>query len=208
MKQTVSKFMRHPWHGISAGELAPEVVTAFIEIVSGDTIKYEIDKSSGWLKVDRPQQFSNVFPGMYGFVPSTYCETEVGKLCMEKTGRQQIVGDRDPLDICILTEKQIPRNGILVQAIPIGGFRLLDRNEADDKIVAVLKGDEVYEEWKELSDVPDALVNRLRHYFLTYKDMPGSTSRKNEIAGMYGRQEAHAVIRASMLDYQNCFAHE
>lgn len=208
MKRIISKYMLHPWHGISAGEQAPEVVTAFIEIVSGDTIKYEIDKHSGWLKVDRPQQFSNVFPGMYGFIPSTYCDLEVGKLCMAKTNRENIIGDHDPLDICILTEKQIPRNGILLQAIPIGGFRLLDSNEADDKIIAVLKGDEVYENWHDISHIPESVINRLRHYFLTYKDMPGSTVRKNEIAGIYGRTEAQEVIRAAIQDYQNCFAHE
>jgi inorganic pyrophosphatase len=201
MRKQVSSFIRHPWHGVSAGDQAPDIVTAYIEIVPGDTIKYEIDKSSGLLKIDRPQAFTNTFPGMYGFVPSTYCGAGAGAYAGCVTNREGIQGDGDPLDICIITEKQIPRNGILLQAVPIGGFRLLDKNEADDKIIAVLKGDEVYSAYTDLSQLPEGVVNRLKHYFLTYKDMPGETIRKNEIAGVYGREEAQKVIRICMADY-------
>ncbi|MCW3127535.1 MAG: Inorganic diphosphatase [Bacteroidetes bacterium] len=199
------KFQLHPWHGVSIGEKAPEVCTSFIEIVPTDTIKYEVDKASGILKVDRPQQFSNVFPALYGFLPQTFCDIEVGKLCMEKTGKTGIIGDQDPLDIIVLTEKIIARGGILVQAIPIGGFRMIDQNQADDKIIAIMKGDEVYGSWKDLSDVNEAILTRLKHYFLTYKKNPDETANRVEIDGIYGREEAYEVIRRSQTDYQNKF---
>src|ERR1035437_2813695 len=132
------RYMLHPWHGIEIGENAPAILTAFIEIVPKDTVKYEIDKKSGWLKVDRPQRFSNVVPALYGFIPQTLCDLEVGKFCMEKTGRQNITGDQDPMDILVLEEKNIANGAILVQAIPIGGFRMIDGGQADDKIIAVM----------------------------------------------------------------------
>jgi inorganic pyrophosphatase len=90
------KYQLHPWHGVALGEKSPAVCTAFIEIVPTDTIKYEVDKESGILKVDRPQQFSNVFPALYGFLPQTLCDIEVGKFCMEKTGRTGIIGELGP----------------------------------------------------------------------------------------------------------------
>ena len=129
----------HPWHGVSPGSSLPKEVVAFIEISSTDTVKYEIDKPSGYLRIDRPQKYSNVVPALYGFIPRTYCGTQIAALCMEATGIGNIKGDGDPLDILVLTEKVIPRGDILVDAIPIGGLRLLDKDEADDKIIAVLK---------------------------------------------------------------------
>ena len=102
-------FRPHPWHGVGPGARCPEVVTAYIEIVPTDTVKYEIDKTTGLLKIDRPQKFSNVCPSYYGFVPQTYCGEAVGARMDQRTGRQGIVGDRDPLDICVLAEKTISR---------------------------------------------------------------------------------------------------
>jgi inorganic pyrophosphatase len=200
------KYKSHPWHGIDIGENAPEILTAFIEIVPTDTMKYEVDKKSGWLKIDRPQQFSNVVPALYGFIPQTLCDTEVGRFCMEKTGRTGINGDQDPMDIIVLEEKNIHNGGILVQAIPIGGFRMIDKNEADDKIIAVMKGDAIYGHIKDASELPEVIIDRLKHYFLTYKDMPGSHERRKvEISAVYGKEEAYEVIRRSVTDYKNRF---
>lgn len=200
-------YKAHPWHGISYGEQFPDVLTAFIEIVSTDTVKYEIDKASGWLKVDRPQLYSNVVPALYGFVPQTLCDIKVGDFCMAKTGRQNIIGDQDPMDILVLEEKSIQNGGILVQAIPIGGFRMIDKNEADDKIIAVMKDDAVYGNIKDISELSESIVNRLKHYFLTYKDLPGATGNKRvEIAAVYGREEALEVLKQSAIDYKNRFA--
>src|SRR5215471_8635692 len=93
----------HPWHGVAIGKSAPAVVTAYMELVPSDTVKYELDKATGLLKVDRPQKFSNVCPTLYGFIPRTLCAERVGHFCSEKTGRKGIVGDGDPMDVCILT---------------------------------------------------------------------------------------------------------
>ncbi len=198
-------FRAHPWHGVSIGAKAPEVVTVYVEIVPTDTVKYEIDKLTGILKVDRPQKYSNVCPALYGLVPQTYCLERVAELCAERTGREGIIGDGDPLDICVLSEKEMPRGDVLLQAIPIGGLRLIDGDEADDKIIAVMQGDAVYSGWRNIQDCPAPLIERLTHYFLTYKDLPGTSDRKVEMGGVYGRDEALEVIRRSREDYQNHF---
>ncbi len=198
-------FKAHPWHGVSIGERAPEVVTAYIEIVPTDTVKYEVDKDSGFLKVDRPQRFSNFCPVYYGLVPQTYCGDKVAGLFSKRARRKGMVGDRDPLDICVLTEKTIPHSDILLTAIPIGGFSLADGGEADDKIIAVMKEDAAYGSFKDIGDVPVSLIDRLQHYFLTYKQAPGSVQHKVEITSVYDRDEALKVIRASHADYRAKF---
>lgn len=198
------RYKSHPWHGISIGDNAPEEVTAFIEVVPTDTVKYEIDKISGYLRVDRPQKFSNVVPALYGFIPQTFCGKRVGDYCNEKTGRTDIVGDGDPMDICVLTEKDLSHGDLLVNAIPIGGFRMIDGNQADDKIIAVLKNDTVYGHYDNIDDVPKIVIQRLEHYFLTYKDMPGE-DRNTEISHVYGHDEAMDVIRNAVQDYNERF---
>jgi len=200
------RYKSHPWHGVYIGDNAPEVVTAFIEVTPSDTVKYEVDKTTGYLKVDRPQKYSNVIPTLYGFVPQTYCADAVAAYCREKTGRNDIVGDGDPIDICVLTEKHITQGDILVQAVPIGGFRMIDQGEADDKIIAVLKGDEVYQNWNDITNCPPTMIERLKHYFLTYKDMPGTDSIKRcEITHIYGKDEAIEIIERSRRDYNANF---
>ena len=201
----IQQFKAHPWHGISFGDNAPEIITCYIEMVPADQIKYEIDKASGYRKVDRPQKFSNIVPALYGFVPQTYCGESVAELANLRTGRTTIVGDKDPLDICVLTERNIPTGDIILEAIPIGGFRMIDKNEADDKIIAVMAKDEIYSKWKDISDVPEPIINRLRHYFLTYKNIPGESNAIVEITETYGREVAHDVIRRSMSDYNKTF---
>jgi inorganic pyrophosphatase len=198
------RYKSHPWHGVFIGKNAPQEVTAFIEVVSTDTVKYEIDKESGYLRVDRPQKFSNVIPALYGFIPQTFCGVKVGEFCNEKTGRTNITGDGDPIDICVLTEKTLAHGDLLVNARPIGGFRMIDGQQADDKIIAVLMNDTVYGHFKEMSEVPGIVIQRLEHYFLTYKDMPGQESN-TEIAAVYDSKEAYQVIELSMLDYSNRF---
>jgi len=200
----VNPYKLHPWHGINRGDQTPETVTAFIEIIPSDTVKYEIDKHSGYLMVDRPQKFSNIVPALYGFIPKTYCAEKVAESNMKATGRQNITGDRDPLDILVLTEREITHGDIIVKAIPIGGFRLVDNMEADDKIIAVLNNDQVYTMWKDISDVPSTIINRLKHYFLTYKQMPDKAPTCI-IDEVYGREKAHEVIMASISDYDQHF---
>lgn len=199
------RYKSHPWHGVYIGEKAPQELTAFIEVVSTDTVKYEIDKDSGYLRIDRPQKFSNVVPALYGFIPQTFCGKKVGEYCSKKTGKKDVIGDGDPIDICVLTEKNIAHGDLLVNAIPIGGFRMIDGNEADDKIIAVLRNDTVYGHFKDISEVPEIVIQRLEHYFLTYKDMPGE-EKDTEITGSYTAEEAHDVIRLSVEDYNEKFA--
>ena len=198
------RYKSHPWHGVELGDKAPECLTCFIEMVSTDTVKYEVDKVSGYLKLDRPQKYSNVVPAMYGFLPQTFSGSSVAQFCMEKSGKTDIKGDGDPIDVCVLTEKVISHGDILVQAIPIGGFRMIDGNESDDKIIAVLRNDAVYGSYKDISDCPELVVDRLKHYFLTYKDLPGM-DHKVEITHTFGVEEAHEIIRRSSDDYRRRF---
>jgi inorganic pyrophosphatase len=194
----------HPWHGVEIGANAPNIVTAYIEITPSDTVKYEIDKPSGILKVDRPQLYSNVVPALYGFIPQTYCKEEIASLCMHKTKRIGMDGDGDPLDILVLTEHRIEHGDILVQAIPIGGLLMIDQNQADDKIIAVLRQDSLYSHYTDLNQLPDGIVTRLKHYFLTYKRAPEG-AQPIEIPHIYGREDAFAVIDAAQSDYRKWY---
>ena len=189
----------HPWHGLDIGPDAPRIVHAYIEITPFDLMKYEVDKSTGYLRVDRPQRTSSVPPALYGFIPRTYCGTRVGKLA---PGAER--GDGDPLDICVISERPITKSEILLQARVVGGLQLIDRGEADDKIVAILMGDYVWGEVQQMSDLPPVLVERLEHYFSTYKMVPGEAS-PIEIASIYDASHAMLVIEAAVDDYRETF---
>ncbi|PID93164.1 MAG: inorganic pyrophosphatase [Bacteroidetes bacterium] len=198
------RYKSHPWHGVDIGFEAPNKVMTFIEMVPTDTVKYEVDKVSGYLRIDRPQKYSNVVPALYGFIPQTFSGERVAKYCMEKTGKPELMGDNDPIDVCVLTEKVIPHGNILVPAVPVGGFRMLDGHEVDDKLIAVLENDSVYGKYKDISELPTMVVERLKHYFLTYKDLPGKEIDV-QITDTYGAQEAREVILHSMEDYVRRF---
>jgi inorganic pyrophosphatase len=185
----------HPWHGLSAGEGPPARVNAFIEITPFDTIKYEIAKETGYLRVDRPQRTSSLPPTLYGFIPRTYCGDRVAALTDGARG-----GDGDPLDICVLSERPIARAEILVRCEVVGGFATLDRDAADDKIIAVLAGDALWGSARDIGDVPEALIDRLRHYFSTYKAEPGRPTRV-EVRPTYPAAHAHRVVEAALADY-------
>ncbi len=190
----------HPWHGIPIGDKVPEEVTVFVEIVPRDTVKYEVDKETGYLKIDRPQQYSNVVPANYGFIPQTFCDNRIAELARSKADKAISGGDGDPLDILVLSEHHIPRGDIILKARPIGGFCLIDDGEADDKIIAVLKGDKVFEQYHEISQLPTGILERFEHYFLTYKSLPDAPNIC-EIAYSYSREESHVVINAAIADY-------
>ena len=196
----VSHFRPHPWHGLEVGPNPPEVLNAYIEITPFDLMKYEVDKISGYLRVDRPQRSSAQHPTLYGFVPRTYCDDRVRQLAPAAKR-----GDGDPLDICVLSERAIARNEIIVRCRVIGGLQMIDAGEADDKIVSVLENDYVWGAARDLSDVPSVFVERLQHYFLTYKLVPGRRAQAR-IANVYGRSHALKVVRAAMADYDATFA--
>jgi inorganic pyrophosphatase len=195
----ISPFRPHPWHGLAVGPDPPDVLNAFIEITPFDLMKYEVDKASGYLRIDRPQRSSSQPPSLYGFVPRTYCHERVRRLAPTATR-----GDGDPLDICVLSERAIARNEILVRARLIGGLQMIDGGEADDKIIAVLENDYVWGTARNIRDVPHVLVERLQHYFLTYKLVPGEPVHAT-IAKVYGVAHARRVVRASMADYAEAF---
>lgn len=198
------RYKSHPWHGVSIGDDAPETMSCFIEMVSTDTVKYEVDKDSGYLRLDRPQKYSNTVPALYGFLPQTYSGDGVAEISNQKLERDDIKGDGDPVDVCVLTEKTITHGDIIVNVKPIGGFRMIDSGQADDKIIAVLAYDAVYGNIQDISELPSLVVERLRHYFLTYKDLPGE-KRNCEITHVYDADEAKFIIETSMKDYDNKF---
>ncbi|CAN5843051.1 inorganic pyrophosphatase [soil metagenome] len=189
----------HPWHGLEAGPEPPVMITAYIEITPFDVVKYEVDKPTGYLKVDRPQQTSSSPPTLYGFVPRTYAGDRVRDLCPGATS-----GDGDPIDICVISERPIDRADIILTARVVGGLQMVDGGEADDKIVAVLANDPIWAGVQDLVELPGALIDRLAHYFETYKLQPGSNAEVT-IQRRYGREHAFRVIEASMDDYTEAF---
>jgi inorganic pyrophosphatase len=189
----------HPWHGLSAGPDPPRLVHAFIEITPFDLMKYETDKETGYLRVDRPQHSSSQPPTLYGFIPRTYCGERVGALT-EAAER----GDGDPLDVCVLSERPISRSEVILRARVVGGLQMIDGVEADDKIIAILENDSFWEKTDDVSQLPEILVQRLRHYFGTYKLLPGPASPV-KISKTYDRAHAEKVIQAAIDDYRDEF---
>lgn len=191
-----ARWRPHPWHGLEPGRELPHYVNAYIEITPFDLIKYEVDKETGYLRVDRPQRTSSQPPALYGFVPRTYCGERVAALC---PGAER--GDGDPLDICVLSERAITRSEIIVPARVVGGIQLLDRGEADDKLIAVLEGDLIWSEARDLQDLPTILVERLEHYFSTYKLVPGADVQI-QVRSVFGADHAAKVVNAAVADYR------
>jgi inorganic pyrophosphatase len=185
----------HPWHGLSVGPKPPQLVDAFIEITPSDPVKYEVDKETGYLRVDRPQRTNALPPALYGFVPRTWCGPRVGALAPGAT-----FGDRDPLDICVFSERPILRSEVVLTVRVLGVLRMVDKGEADDKIVAVLANDPYWADAQDITDLPPLLIERLRHYFLTYKLVPGEENQV-AIAEVSGAAVAYAVIEAAIADY-------
>ncbi len=203
MARSFDRYRAHPWHGLSTGDAPPDEVDAYIEITPFDAVKYEIDKRTGYLRVDRPQGSSALPPTLYGFVPRTYCGDKVAAL----TPRAE-EGDQDPLDICVLSQQRIDRAEIVVPTRVLGGIALLDGGEADDKIIAVLKSDPVFEYATDLKHLPKTVVERIVHYFATYKMQfrDGQDPNPIEVVGTYGLDHARKVVGASMADYTDNFA--
>lgn len=201
MPPQFDRFRAHPWHGLPVGDDHPEIVDAYIEITPFDAVKYEIDKRTGYLRVDRPQGSSALPPTLYGFVPRTYCGDRVALLTPDAE-----LGDGDPLDICVLSQQRIERAEVVMPARVVGGIQVLDGGEADDKIVACLASDPVFAYAKDLSKLPIAVVERIIHYFGTYKmDITGERENAIQVVGTYGADHAQKVIEASIEDYNEKF---
>lgn len=142
----------HPWHQVSPGDNLPERVNGIIEIPKGTRAKYELDKASGLLKLDRVLYSSVYYPANYGFIPQTYCD------------------DKDPLDILVLSQIDIVPLCI-VEAKVIGVMRMLDNNEADDKLIAVAAGDPAVNHVNDIAELPEHFLSELRNFFEDYKKL-------------------------------------
>jgi inorganic pyrophosphatase len=194
-----SRWRPHPWHGLSPGPTPPSLVHAFVEITPFDIVKYEVDKASGYLRVDRAQRTSSLPPALYGFIPRTYSNARVAALM--PNARE---GDHDPLDICVLSERPISRAEVIVQARVVGGVPMIDGGQADDKIVGILQDDPMFGAVRDIEDVPGVLVERLVHYFSTYK-LRRPSSGDVSVGEPYGRVHAEAVVAAALDDYREEF---
>jgi inorganic pyrophosphatase len=189
----------HPWHGLDIGPNPPQIVHAYIEITPFDLVKYEVDKVTGYLRVDRPQRSSSQPPTLYGFIPRTFCGLKVGA-----NFPTQHEGDGDPLDICVISERPITKSEVVLNARVIGGLRMIDNEEADDKIIAILANDSYWENVNDIQQLPSVLVERLRHYFSTYKLVPGKESQ-TYIESVYDVNKAMEVVSAAIDDYTQMF---
>ncbi len=198
-KRVFSQWRPHPWHGLSAGADAPARVMAYIEITPFDLVKYEVDSGTGYLKVQRMQISSSLPPTLYGFIPRTYCGERVGTLC-PKTAE----GDGDPLDICVVSGIPISRAEVILEAVVLGGLQTIDHGKADDKIIAVLAKDMYWGSVDDISHLPGNLIDRLQHYFATYK-MVAKGDSPVSVEAVYGRDHAIKVIEAAIQDYQEAF---
>jgi inorganic pyrophosphatase len=189
----------HPWHGLEVGPNPPQLVYAYIEITPFDMVKYEVDKNTGYLRVDRPQRTPSHPPTLYGFIPRTYCGDRVGDLSV---GAHE--GDGDPLDICVVSERPITRAEVILNAHVVGALQMVDSGEADDKIIAVLENDNFWGDVDDISGLPEILVERLEHYFSTYKMVPGVSARV-KIDRVLDHQGAQKLVEAAIADYQELY---
>lgn len=203
-KKKFELYRPHPWHGIHNGfQSHTKIVKAYIEITPNELIKYEICKQTGYLKVDRPQRYSSLPMTLYGFIPQTYSAEKVAALSIE-SGKSTMRGDGDPLDICVLSELPIQRSDIIMDVRILGGFKLIDTNEVDDKIIAVLNCDTFFDGINDISQINPTTLNRIKHYFLSYKTLPGEPP-KTKIESVYNAESACEVIQAGINDYQTHF---
>lgn len=169
----------HPWHDVELGEQAPEIVTAVIEVPAGSNVKYELDKKSGLIRVDRTLFSSVHYPANYGFLPQTYCE------------------DHDLLDVLVLgQESLVPL--CIVRAKPIGLMKMIDQGESDDKVIAVHFDDQEYAHYKSIDELPPHRLDQVRRFFEDYKALEHKTV---SVEGFLGAPEAINAVERSMRLY-------
>ncbi len=173
----------HPWHGVDYGENAPETVNAVIEIPQGSRAKYEIDKPSGLLKLDRVIYSSFYYPANYGFIPRTYGE------------------DKDPLDILVLSLISI-QPMCLVEAKVIGVMQMMDGGEADDKIIAVAAHDPSINYYNNMEELPKHFFSEMRHFFEEYKTLENKSVKVEEFGD---KAKALQIVTDAMALYKSIF---
>jgi len=174
---------KHPWHEVSAGESTPERINALIEIPKGSRAKYEIDKESGLIKLDRVIYSSMYYPLNYGFIPQTLGE------------------DHDPLDVVVLTQVTVVPM-CLIPCKVIGVMQMIDHGEADDKIIAVAQDDPSVSHIQDVKDLPDHLRNELKHFFENYKTLENKVVKVDEF---FSKDKAEQIINASIARYNETY---
>lgn len=172
---------QHPWHEVSPGENLPSTVNAIIEIPKGSKAKYEIDKESGLLKLDRVLYSSVVYPANYGFIPQSYCD------------------DKDPLDILVLSSVDVYPMTI-IEAKVIGVMHMIDGGEQDDKVIAVAKNDMSVNYLNDLSELPPHTMKEIVRFFKDYKTLEEKEVRIESISG---REVAEKVVKESIELYNS-----
>lgn len=175
----------NPWHCVSPGYDSPDIINGIIEIPKGTRAKYELDKKSGLLRLDRVLYSSVYYPANYGFIPQSYC------------------GDKDPLDILILSQIDLAPMCI-VPAKVIGVMRMLDNGEADDKIIAVAAGDPSMVHYNDVSELPTHFKTELMNFFEDYKKLEHKTVVVEEF---FGKEMALDILRESLELYDKLFLH-
>lgn len=175
--------MTNPWHSVSTGSQSPHIVNAIIEIPKGCRAKYELDKESGLLKLDRVLYSSVYYPANYGFIPQTYCD------------------DHDPLDILILSQVDVVPMCIM-EAKVIGVMQMVDGGEADDKIIAVAANDMSVNYINDISELPPHFIAEMRHFFEEYKKLENKTVIVEEFQD---KRKAEQIILDSIEGYGKMF---
>lgn len=173
----------HPWHGVSYGEEAPSFVNGIIEISNGSKAKYELEKETGMLVLDRVLSSPMYYPANYGFIPKTYCD------------------DNDPLDILVLSQVNIVPM-CLVEAKVIGVMSMIDGGEGDDKIIAVASGDPIWKHYNDISEIPQHILAEIRVFFEDYKKLE---KKEVQVNGFAGAEKAREIVQQAIEDYRTKF---
>lgn len=174
------------WHDISEDRIKKDDFIAVVEIPKGCKNKYELDKKTGMLKLDRILYTATHYPANYGFIPRTYA------------------GDNDPLDVLVLCQEPIyPLT--LVECYPIGILRMTDSNEEDEKIIAIAKKDPFLNCYNDISELPAQISAEIMHFFEVYKQLEG---KKTTIDKMMGRKEAEEIIQKTIENYKKKFSNK
>lgn len=175
--------MSNIWHDISPKRIHPDDFICVIEISKGSKKKYELDKETGYIILDRILHTSTHYPANYGFIPRTYGD------------------DKDPLDVLLLcSEKLEPLT--LVRVYPIGVISMVDGGSNDEKIIAIPFNDPNYNNYKDISDLPPHIFDEMKHFFEVYKHLENKSTAVNEVSG---RETAIKIISESMVNYKENF---